>query len=118
MARFERGKGKERYWRGMIQRWGRSKQTVRAFCDEHGLSEPSFYAWRRTIAERDRQAAPPGAGQGDLPDFVPVRLVASAVAPPTLEVVGNSGRVIRVPVGFDAATLRSLLVVLEEVAPC
>jgi len=123
----ERDGAKERFWRDVIQRWQRwqqSGQTIRAFCQEHGLSEPSFHAWRRTIAERDQQASrtpPPLDGRpDDLPAFVPLR-VASAPIPPTtsaLEVVVGPGRVIRVSPGFDAATLRHLLAALEEGPSC
>jgi hypothetical protein len=37
---------------------------------------------------------------------------------PALELVLSSGRVIRVPPGFDAGTLRQLLAVLEEKPAC
>jgi hypothetical protein len=131
--RSERDRGKERYWRRLLRQWQRSGQGVRAFCWVHGLSEASFYAWRRTIQERDRQAQPrsrrgprqasdPVQGtavhgfQGDgLPTFVPVT-IAAAASP--LEVMLCDGRVVRVPAGFDAATLRQLLAVLAEVPPC
>ena len=105
--RGERDRGKERFWRRMLRRWRDSGRSVRDFCAEHGLSEPSFYGWRRTLDERDREA----------PAFVPVT-VACAPAAPALEVVVGSGRVIRVPAGFDAATLRDLLAVLAEAPAC
>jgi hypothetical protein len=35
-----------------------------------------------------------------------------------LEIVLASGRTVRVPTGFDAATLRQVLAVLEEGASC
>ena len=47
--RGERDGGKERFWRRMQQLWRRSGLSVRAFCAEHGLAEPSFYAWRRGV---------------------------------------------------------------------
>ena len=50
--------GKERFWRRMLRLWRRSGCSVRDFCGEHDLSEPSFFAWRRTLAERDRQRTP------------------------------------------------------------
>lgn len=130
-----RDRAKEWYWRRVLRQWQRSRQGVRGFCREHGLSEPSFYAWRRTIAERNRQAArrsqarrgqrpapdsgprhraPQDPGDG-VPAFVPVTLTAPAAA---LEVVLGDGRVVRVPAGFDAATLRQLLAVLQEAPPC
>jgi hypothetical protein len=112
-----RGKvdGKEQFWRGVVQRWQRSGQTVRAFCDDQQLSEQSFYTWRRTIAERDRQAATTSAQPAAA--FVAVRVTPSPAAS-ALEVVVGSGRVVRVPPGFDAATLRHLLAVLEEAPSC
>jgi hypothetical protein len=103
MTRRSEPSEKERYWRDVVRRCGRSKQTVSAFCDEQGLSEQSFYWWKRAIAERDQQA--------DVPAFVPVHVAPTAAAA-ALEVV-VAGRVIRVPAGFDADTLRRLLAVLE-----
>ena len=114
-----RDRGKERFWRSVMRRWRRSGQTVRAFCGEQGLAEPCFYAWRRTIAERDGEwadATPSRGEQADeLPTFVPLRVTAPA--PAALELVVGV-RVIRVAPGFDAATLRHLLAVVEEASPC
>jgi transposase len=86
---------------------------VRAFCQQHQISEPLFYAWRRTLQERDRQAA--ATPQPDAPAFVPVTIVAPT---PPLELVLASGRVVRISAGFDAATLRQLLAVLDEDPSC
>jgi hypothetical protein len=56
MARPEwRDPAKERFWRRMLGMWRRSGLTGRGFCAEHELSEPSFYAWRRELAVRDRE---------------------------------------------------------------
>lgn len=124
--RGERDRGKERFWRRMCRRWRRSGQSVRAFCAEHGLSEPSFYNWRQTIAERDQQAARDhdkrragsSKSAGDpTPVFVPLRLI-DAPAPAVIEVVLERGRIVRVMRGFDAGTLRQLLAVLDEERPC
>ena len=107
----QRDRGKERYWRRVLRQWQRSGQGARSFCWQHSLSEASFYAWRRTIQQRDGHPVP-----GDAPaTFVPVTI--AAVAAP-LEVVVGDGRVVRVPAGFDAATLRQLLGVLAEAPPC
>ena len=115
----QRDGGKERYWRAMIGQWRRSGQSVRDFCAERGLAEPSFYAWRRTLAERGQRmvVAPRRDAEGGQPAFVPVR-VAPAATTAALEVVLAAGRVVRVPPGFDAATLRQLLAVLEEGPSC
>lgn len=116
---------KELYWRDVVQLWHRSGQSVRVFCAEHRLSEPSFYAWRRIINSRDQ---PTPDDRRDTPDshpsrpaFVPVRVTpeATRTTPPpsttgSLELVIGSSRVVRVSPGFDANTLRQLLAVLEE----
>jgi transposase-like protein len=120
MARGDRDSGKERFWRGILRRWDSRKQTVREFCAEHGVSEPSFYSWRRTIADRDQQAAArqvftPSAE--DLPAFVPLKVTAPTPSS-MLEVVVAPKRVVRIPPEFDAATLRRLLSLLEEAPPC
>jgi transposase-like protein len=116
----ERDVGKEQFWRDVVRQWRQSGSSIAAFCAAHGLPVSSFYAWRRTIAQRDERAtgqAKSAASSGELPAFVPVRVTPAAAAP-ALEVVIGPGRVIRVLPGFDAATLRHLLAVLEEAASC
>ena len=117
---------KERRWRRVLQQWRRSGLTGRDFCAERGLTEPSFYAWKREIAKRDQEtaaavpaatrvsAAPPVAAPAILPAFVAVTLDPSTASAAALEVVTAHGRVLRVRAGFDADALRQLLAVLEE----
>jgi hypothetical protein len=116
---------KEQFWRDMLQRWHRSRQTIRDFCAEHHLSEPSFYAWRTTIAQRDKAKAspakassPPSPDGENLPAFVPVHVRPANTTVASLELVVGTGRVVRIPTGFDADTLRHLLAVLEETPTC
>jgi hypothetical protein len=114
---------KERFWRRMVRRWRRSGLSVRQYCDHNHLSEPSFYAWRRTIAQRDQEAAsarpasrcPDRRRAADQAAFVPVQIVATPpAATAAIEVVLGSGRVIRLASGFDPDLLRQLLPLLEE----
>ena len=99
---------KEQQWRRWIQQWQQSRLSVRDFCVRYDLAEPTFYAWRRQLQQQESTAA-----------FVPVRVVPDeAPAAGSLEVVLDGGRRVRVAPGFDAATLRHLLAVLEEVPPC
>jgi hypothetical protein len=128
-GRRNRDGGKERFWRRMMRRWRRSGLSVRAFGAGHGLSEPSFYAWRRIVAERDQESARVRAeperdrirrvapANDDTPVFVPLRVI-DASAQVAIEVVLERGLAVRVLRGFDADTLRQLLAVLEEERPC
>ena len=101
---------KAQQWRRWIQQQQESGLSVRAFCARHDLAEASFYGWRREIQRRD---AAVGA-------FMPVSVVAEeqAIFACCFEVVLVGGRKLRVAPGFDAATLRQLLAVLEEVRVC
>ena len=101
---------KEHQWRCRVQQWQDSGLSVRAFCDRYGLAEPTFYAWRRALRRRAEAAG----------TFIPVRVAAEEEPAPAgaVEVVLAGGRCLRVRPGFDPATLRHLLAVLEEAPPC
>ena len=104
-----RDEQKERQWRHRIDQWRVSGLSVRAFCARHGLATASFYNWRRVLERRAMER----------PAFVPVQVVADVVPAQAsaLELVLTDGRTVRVAPGFDAATLRQLLTVLEG-RPC
>lgn len=101
---------KEQHWRRTLELWQNSGLSVREFCDRHQLSPPSFYAWRRTLQQRDAATA----------CFVPVRVLGDEppLLPTPIEIVLARGRCLRITSGFDAATLRHLVAVLEETPPC
>jgi hypothetical protein len=101
---------KEQQWRRWIGQWQHSGLTIRAFCERHHLSQPSFYAWRRAIQQRDAVAS----------TLVPVQFVPDdePVAAGIVEVVLPGGPTLRVPPRFDAASLRQLLLVLREGRSC
>jgi hypothetical protein len=140
MASGQRDRAKERYWRGYVAAWRRSGLSVRDYCRSYGLSEPSFYGWRRVLTERERLRRVQRAGAGDheaqqpaaagerrssrdtaaavpLSPFVPLRLVDTPAPTAAVEVVLRGGRVVRVADGFAAPTLRAVVAVLEEL-PC
>jgi transposase-like protein len=101
----------ESRWLELVRRWQRSQLSVRAFCQRHHLSEPSFYAWRRVLRQRGLLQEPPPSK----PAFVKVALDGQPT-PAAIEVVLGHGRLLRLRAGFDADLLRQLLCVLEEPA--
>jgi transposase-like protein len=56
------GGGKAAVWRERLRRFARSGLTVARFCEHEGVSEPSFYQWRKRLQssadEPHRKARP------------------------------------------------------------
>lgn len=109
----QRSAGKEQFWRRIVKGHAGSQESVRNWCDRHGVSEPSFYAWRRELAKRDaahNQSA-----------LLPVTITSSAAQGP-LEICWPDGVVVRVPAGCDLQLLRGALEVMRsldaETQPC
>lgn len=101
--------GKQERWLDLVERWQRSKLTIREFCRRHQLSEPSFYSWRRVLRERGLIQDP---AQATAPTFVKLDLEATTAASAIEVVLGR--RVLRVRQGFDADMLRELVRLLED----
>ena len=125
MANKNRNAERERFWRGVLARFAKSGRQVREFCRDNRLSEPSFYAWRRTIAERDaektsgrlarRQAAP---RRRKTPAFLPVVMRQDALPPlgvstTAITVELRGGRVLRLPESIPAERLAAIVIALE-----
>ena len=70
MAQHQRDSAKEASWRGALQRFISSGLSVREFCRREQLTESSFYAWRRSIGERDTKRS---TGPAFVPAIVSVR---------------------------------------------
>jgi hypothetical protein len=115
-------------WRERLARWQLLQCSITEFCRREGISQPSFFQWRKRLAasagEFRRGAslvAPRGAA------FVPVQVIAtrdshaSRHSEPSrkdlawLE-ISYGQLVCRVPTHVDEATLRRLVRVLSEEA--
>jgi hypothetical protein len=92
-------------WAERIAVQRRSGMSVKEFCKEQGLTECSFYAWRKRI----RNASGPVR-------FALVERSArrqERTAEPVLELVLVTGERLRISTGVDAATLRTVVDVLR-----
>ncbi|WP_131282648.1 IS66 family insertion sequence element accessory protein TnpA [Blastopirellula marina] len=106
---------KERRWRELFSGHAKSGLSVRAFCLQRGVSEASFYAWKRELARRDDEAG------GASPRFVEVMVGDGAASAEKLSMsaplqIHLAGVRIEVPAGFDAETLKAAIAVLRAVA--
>ena len=85
------------HWRRMLAEYERSGETIREFCQKHGVSDHSIYAWRRRIGRE-----------------TPVTFALVETNPPaaTIEVALPTGERLRIP--CEATALRVVLSVLRE----
>ena len=77
---------------------------MKQFCKEQGLTEYSFYAWRKRLQES-------GAVRFALVERSARR--QEGTADPVLELVLSTGERLRIGTGVDTATLRTVLDLLR-----
>ena len=97
-------------WVERLERFGRANQTVAQFCAAEGVSVPSFYVWKRTLAS---VATPP---ESVMPSLVPIRLTPSPVGSP-IEVAFPSGIVLRFPIDARPEVIAAVVLAVEA-RPC
>lgn len=116
MANHERDAEREAFWRGVLKRYATSGLTIRAFCRREHLTESAFFAWRRTIAERDAEAKPQASRGGRLkrPAFLPVVVDDDHRRNGHLVIELAGDRVLKLPASTSAAWLVELLLGLES----
>ena len=110
---------KEAYRRDIVKRQARSELSVRRFCAEQHISEPSFYAWRKRLGERNGRKVTPSsrpsetgsAGSANGQAFIPL-----AVADPehVLEIVHPLGYRVRIAGEVNAKSLKQVLDALDQ----
>lgn len=91
-------------WAERIAAQQRSGMSVKQFCQERGLTECSFYAWRKRLQEK-------GPVRFALVERSVRRQERTAEA--LLELVLASGERLRIGTGVDTATLQTVLNILR-----
>lgn len=112
----KRSSEKRLYWQDVLKRQARSGLSIRAFCGQEGVSEPSFYQWRRRLgaAGSGEAATGPSSHGGDSKNggsFIPLTLLDGASS---TEVVHPLGYRIRVTGEVNVASLVRILDVLDR----
>jgi transposase-like protein len=87
----------------LVRQHEQSGVAVKVFCRDRGVSEPSFYSWRKRLAaDEPVRFALVDAGASNPKEAVPMELILV------------SGDRLRITGGVEAATLRTVLSVLRE----
>ncbi len=115
MANHERDAKREAFWRGVFQRYAASGLTIRAFCQREQLTESAFFAWRRTIRQRDAEAKPPTdrRGRSQRPAFLPVVLAEGNGHGQAIVIELAGGRMLRWPASIDMERMSAFVQALE-----
>ena len=91
------------YWRERIAEQERSGLSVHRFCAQHGLTEQSFYGWRKRLGKQ-----PPVRFA-----LVETERAARPAAEPVLELILPTGERLRIGAGVDVTALRTVLEALR-----
>ena len=111
----ESKKDQRQFWQMAIETWQASGMSVSKFCEAEGLSESSFYIWRKKLAQADA-AVPDKQKKLSSPAFIEVAMPKDN--PVALELVLSSGNTLRISSGADRTTLNDVISVLKQVGLC
>lgn len=106
-------------WEPRVRRLRESDLTVKEFAAEIGVKPSTLTYWKWRLANEASGGERKASKVRRTPRFVEVK--ADDVAPSTvrerIEIVVQSGAIIRVPEGFDAETLRQVMAALASQKP-
>ncbi len=108
------------YWRSVFERYAESGLSVRRFCQENGISQSTFFAWRKKVGKEPSMAdgGRVGASSRSLdgksqarPSFVAVKL---PIASEPIEIAHPLGYVVRVASGANLDSLIRIFQILDQ----
>lgn len=107
-------KERRQFWQMVIETWQDSGMSVSKFCKAEGLSEGTFYNWRKRLSgahSHRNKPADPGPSE-----FIEVALPRSDHA--ALELLLSSGNTLRISSTADNKTLSNVISVLLQAGLC
>jgi len=103
-------KERRQFWQMVIETWRDSGMPVSKFCKTEGLSEGTFYNWRKKLSgrhlQRNKHADPSPSAAMPKSDHAPLELVLS------------SGHTLRISSTADNKTLSNVISVLRQAGLC
>jgi len=105
---------RRQFWQMAIETWQASGMSISKFCRLEGLSEGTFYNWRKKLngghSQPDKQTARSPAA------FIEVAMPKSNHA--VLELLLSSGNTLRISSTADNKTLSNVISVLRQAGLC
>jgi hypothetical protein len=99
-------------WRGRLAKFRKSKLSVAEFCRQEGISNPSFYQWRKRLGEEvARSQEVPSSAKRSHSTLVPVKVSSSLF----VEIEFPNGIRMRVPAG-NPEVLRCVILAGNELS--
>ena len=95
---------KVQQWTDRLSRFVKSKQTVSQFCLSEGISQPSFYQWKKKLAA-NKDFALAGRTMSGAKVFKPVELRSVIQTATTIRVGGD----IEIQLGNDLPTVAAVV---------
>ena len=105
---------RRQFWQMVIETWQDSGISVNKFCKAEGLSEGTFYNWRKKLSGRPSQRKEQSSSSPSA--FVEVAMPKTNHA--ALELLLSSGNTLRISSEADSKTLRNVITVLRQAGLC
>ncbi len=105
---------RRQFWRMVIETWQDSGISISKFCKAEGLSEGTFYNWRKKLFGVHSR-------QNELADQSPSAFIEVAMPNrhhAALELVLSSGNTLRISSTADNKTLSNVISVLRQAGLC
>jgi len=106
----------KQFWQMVLDTFRSSGLSVRQFCKQEGLSEASFYAWRKKLSKSQKSGMDNEQTPPEPESFIQVPVVPSESS--CLELVLASSHVLRIPSDIPRAFLTDVLSALRQAKLC
>jgi hypothetical protein len=107
-------KERRQFWQMVIETWQDSGMSVSKFCKAEGLSEGTFYSWRKRLSGRHSQRNK----QTDSSSSAFIEVVMPKSDHAALELLLSSGNTLRISSTADNKTLSNVISVLRQAGLC
>jgi transposase-like protein len=107
-------KERRQFWQMVIETWQDSGMSVSKFCKAEGLSEGTFYNWRKRLSGRHSQRNKQADSSSSA--FIEVAMPKGDHA--ALELLLSSGNTLRISSTADNKTLSNVISVLCQAGLC